>query len=101
MISGHGRLILHDGTDLPIGYRLVHNEYNSWCTGTLIGDVRVVDPGIFSKGVDIELEGRVRLVALITGYSERHLSFVAKYDRADTQELSSHRVSMLPDGVTR
>lgn len=82
MLSGHGRLILRDGTDVPIGYRLVHNEFSSWCSGTLIGDVRSVDPGDFSEGVNVELDGRFKLIALITGYSDRHLSFVAKFDRA-------------------
>jgi len=96
MLSGHGRLILHDGTDLPIGYRLVHNEYGSWCSGTLIGNVQSVAPGSFCEGVDVELDGRLRLVALITGYSERHLNFVAKYDGVYAQELSSRRVPGQP-----
>ena len=86
MFSGHGRLILRDGTDLPIGYRLVHNEFGSWCSGILIGDVRSVDPGSFCEGVDVELDGRYKLIALITGYSERHLSFVAKFEGAYAQE---------------
>ncbi len=79
MLSGHGRLILRDGTDLPIGYRLVHNEFGSWCSGTLIGDVSSVDPGSFGEGVNVELDGRYLLVVLITAYSDRHLSFVANF----------------------
>lgn len=86
MLSGHGRLILRDGTCRPIGYRLVHNELGSCCSGTLIGDMRSVDPGSFCEGVGVELDGRYKLVALITHYSERHLRFVAKFEGAYAEE---------------
>lgn len=66
MKSGQGRLILRDGTDLPIAYRLVHNEYGSWCSGTLIGDIRSVDPGSFSQGMRAELEDESDIVLLVT-----------------------------------
>jgi len=80
MKSGQGRLILRDGTDLPIAYRLVHNEYGSWCSGTLIGDIRSVDPGSFSQGMRAKLEDGYDIVLLVTAYSDRHLSFVARFD---------------------
>ena len=80
MKSGQGRLILRDGTDLPIAYRLVHNEYGSWCSGTLIGDIRSVDPGSFSQGMRAQLGNGHEIVLLVTAYSDRHLSFVAKFD---------------------
>jgi len=78
MISGHGRLILRDGTELPVGYCLFYAHCFSWCSGMLIGNIRSVDPGTFSKPIEVALDdGRV-LLALGTGHSDRHVRFVAQ-----------------------
>ncbi len=79
MKSGHGRLILRDGTDLPIGYRLVFDEFGHWCSGTLIGNIRSVDPGRFCEDMTAQLDDNSEIVLLVTGYSDRHVSFVASY----------------------
>ncbi|RYF30718.1 MAG: hypothetical protein EOO23_04490 [Comamonadaceae bacterium] len=80
MKSGQGRLILRDGTDLPIGYRLMHNEYGLWCSGTLIGDLRSVDPGRFTHGLKALLADGTYIALLVTGHSDRHVTFVGKYE---------------------
>ncbi len=80
MKSGQGRLILRDGTDRPIGYRLMHNEFGDWCSGTLIGDMRSVDPGGFGHGLKAQLADGTAIALMVTGHSDRHVTFVAKYD---------------------
>ncbi len=80
MKSGQGRLILRDGTDRPIGYRLMHNEFGPWCGGTLMGDIRSVDPGTFSHGLKVELADGTTIALLVTGHSDRHLTFVGTYE---------------------
>ena len=86
MQSGHGRLILRDGTDLPIGYRLAYDGFGHWCSGTLIGNIRSVDPGSFSKNMVAQLDDNSEIVLLVIGYSDRHVSFVASFDAAPTVE---------------
>ncbi|MGF7055623.1 hypothetical protein GGC47_004836 [Bosea sp. OAE752] len=76
MKSGHGRVILRDGTELSIGYCFAQNESGSVCQGTLIGDIRSVDPGSFSNSFSLVLSGGEELVALATAYSDRHINFV-------------------------
>jgi len=80
MKSGHGRLILCDGTDLPIAYRLQSDQLGHWCTGTLIGDVRSADPGGFGEGLKARLDDGRDIALLVTGYSDRYISFVATFD---------------------
>ncbi len=83
MKSGQGRLILRDGRDVPIGYRLMHNELGNWCNGTLIGDMRSVDPGGFSHGLKADLADGNSIALLVTGHSDRHVTFVARYEPGD------------------
>lgn len=76
MKSGHGRLILRDGTDLPIGYCLFRSEAAGGCCGILIGNIRSVDRGSFLKPIHIALDDGNALVAHVIGHSERHVRFV-------------------------
>ena len=92
MKSGQGRLILRDGTDLPIGYRLVYNEFGCWCGGTLIGDMRSVDPGGFCEGLKAKLDDNSEIALLVTGYSDRHVSFVAKFELGTSLDRGNARV---------
>ncbi len=80
MKSGHGRLILRDGTDLPIAYRLQSDQLGHWCTGTLIGCISSADPGGFGEGLKARLDDGRDISLLVTGYSDRYISFVATFD---------------------
>lgn len=79
MKSGHGRLILRDGTDVPIGYHLAHDDPRLWCQGTLIGDMRSIDPGSFCKDLRVDLDDGIKMVVLVTAHSDRHISFVGNF----------------------
>ncbi|MGF7056105.1 hypothetical protein GGC47_005321 [Bosea sp. OAE752] len=63
MKSGHGRSILRDGTDLSIGYCFAQNESGPGCQGTLIGNIRSVDPGSFGNSFRLVLYEGEELVA--------------------------------------
>lgn len=81
MKSGHGRLILRDGTDLPIGYCLFRSEVGVGCYGILIGNIRSVGQDRFLKPIKITLNNGDALVAYDTGHSERHVRFVTNLGR--------------------
>uniref|UniRef100_A0A9E7ZYL7 Uncharacterized protein n=1 Tax=Bosea sp. NBC_00436 TaxID=2969620 RepID=A0A9E7ZYL7_9HYPH len=78
MKSGHGRLILRDGSDVAVSYLL--NDFGSWCSGTLIGDMTAVGPADFSRGLKVRLEDGPDLVPMVIGHSEIHLTFAARYN---------------------
>lgn len=76
MEPGHGRLLLRDGTDLPIGYCLIRSQTTNGCRGILIGNIRSVDRRIFLKPIKIALNDGSAFVAHAIGHSERHVRFV-------------------------
>jgi len=80
--SGHGRLILRDGSDVAVSYLL--NDFGSWCSGTLIGDMKAVSPDDFSHGLKVRLEDCSDLVPMIIGHSEIHVTFAARYNARTT-----------------
>jgi len=76
MNPGHGRLILRDGTDLPIGYCLFRSHAADGCCGILIGNIRSIDRGSFLKPIKIALDDGNAFVARVISHSERHVRFV-------------------------
>lgn len=82
MKSGHGRLILRDGSDVAVSYLL--NDFGSWCSGTLIGDMTAIGPADFSRGLKVRLEHGPDLVPMVIGHSEIHLTFAARYNARTT-----------------
>lgn len=83
MKSGHGRLILRDGSDVAVSYLL--NDFGSWCSGTLIGDMTAVSPADFSHGLKVRLEDGPDLVPMVIGHSEIHVTFAARYNARTTR----------------
>lgn len=84
MQSGHGRLILRDGTDLPVGYCLLSSPIAQGCRGILIGNIRSIDRNAYLKPIHIALADGHAFVAHIISHSERHIRFVT-----DNSQLSS------------
>lgn len=76
MKSGHGRLILRDGTDIPIGYSLLRSESTNGCRGILIGQIRSVDWSCFLEPIRIALDNGRAFAAHVVTHSERHVVFV-------------------------
>jgi hypothetical protein len=76
MQPGHGRLILRDGTDLLVGYCLLHCYTAGGCRGILIGNIRSIDRNAFLKPIQIALADGHAFVAHVIGHSERHIRFV-------------------------
>jgi len=77
MQSGHGRLILRDGTDLPVGYCLLQPLATEGCRGILMGNIRSLDPKALQKSIQIALDDESTFAAVVIGLSERHVRFVA------------------------
>lgn len=75
MQPGHGRLILRDGTDLLVGYCLLHCYTAGGCRGILIGNIRSVDQSAFLKPIKIALDEGNAFVAHVVSHSERHIRF--------------------------
>ncbi|MCA0421151.1 hypothetical protein [Bosea beijingensis] len=75
MQSGHGRLILRDGTDLLVGYFLLHSHAAGGCRGILIGNIRSIDRSSFLKPIKIALDEGNAFVAHVISHSERHIRF--------------------------
>lgn len=84
MKSGHGRLILRDGTDLRIGYCLFRSEAAHGCRGILIGNIRSLDQDIFHKPIEIGLGDGSALVAHVISHSERHVRFVTSPEQLNS-----------------
>lgn len=76
MNSGQGRLILCDGTDLPIGYCLFRSEPAVGRCGVLIGNIRSVDRDSFLRPIRIALSDGNAFSAHVISHSERHVRFV-------------------------
>jgi len=76
MQPGHGRLILRDGTDLLVGYCLLHSKSAGGCHGILIGNIRSVDQTAFLKPIRIALDEGNAFIAHVVSHSERHIRFV-------------------------
>lgn len=76
MQPGHGRLILRDGTDLPVGYCLLPSRTAEGCRGILIGNIRSIDRNAFLKPIQIALDDGHPFVAQVISHSERHIRFV-------------------------
>jgi hypothetical protein len=77
MHPGHGRLILRDGTDLPVGYCLLPPQAAEGCRGILIGNIRSIDRNAFLKPIRIALEDdEPAFMAHVISHSERHVRFV-------------------------
>lgn len=79
MHPGHGRLILPDGTDLPVGYCLLHSRAANGLRGILIGNIRSIDQSAFLKPIKIVLGDRDAFVAHVIGHSERHIRFATDF----------------------
>jgi hypothetical protein len=75
MQPGHGRLILRDGTDLLVGYCLLHSHAAGGCRGILIGNIRSIDQSAFLKPIKIVLDEGNAFVAHVVSHSERHIRF--------------------------
>ena len=75
MKAGHGRLILHDGTDLLVGYCFVHSRAANDCRGILIGNIRSIDQNTFSGPIKVAFDGENPFVAHVVSHSERHIRF--------------------------
>ena len=75
MKPGQGRLILRDGTDLPVGYCLLDSEAAHGCRGILIGNIRSIDQSAFLKPIQIALGEGKAFVARVVSRSERHIRF--------------------------
>lgn len=82
MKSGQGRLILPDGKELTAGYRIASQEHGNRCQGTVIGDLRSVDPGLFAHQLKFVSGNDLNLSLLVMNYSDRHLTFIGE-DQSD------------------
>ncbi|MGN6097596.1 MAG: hypothetical protein ACTHP8_15325 [Bosea sp. (in: a-proteobacteria)] len=75
MKSGHGRLILREGIELPVGYCLLHSHGANGCDGILIGNIRSIDQKTFLKPIRILLDEGRAFMAHVVSHSERHIRF--------------------------
>jgi hypothetical protein len=78
MQPGQGRLILRDGTDLPVGYCLLDSEGAHGCRGILIGNIRSIDQNAFLKPIQLVLGEGNALFAHVVSRSERHIRFATE-----------------------
>lgn len=78
MKSGHGRLILRDGTDVSLEYRLATAEGGTQRQGTLIGDLSTIDPGEFTYKVRYVPADGEAFALLVTTFTDRHLAFICE-----------------------
>lgn len=88
MKSGQGRLILRDGTDVPLEYRIAHQEFGSRCQGSLIGDLSTVNPGIFAERLQFISSDGMKVALLVTNYSDSHLTFIGDYELGGSSDGS-------------
>lgn len=82
MKSGHGKLTLHSGMDLALEYRIAPQHFGSWCQGALIGNLAEVDHGAFAERLNFVTASGLKLVLLVTGFSDTHLTFVGEFEDA-------------------
>lgn len=80
MEPGHGRLILRDGTDLPVGYCILQSQAADGCRGILIGNIRSIDAKAFLTPIKLSLGEQHVFAAHVISHSERHVRFVSILD---------------------
>lgn len=77
MKVGQGRLILRDGTFVPLDYCLATLKDSTRRHGTLIGDLSKIDTEEFARRLRyIPVDGP-ELTLLITTFGDRQLTFVS------------------------
>ncbi len=101
MSPGHGRLILRDGTDLPIGYCLFRSQAAGGCRGILIGNIRSVDQSSLLKPIKIAPDDGNAFVAHVISHSERHVRFATSLDQLISRSKRSGDRRGRPLAVSR
>ncbi|HEV7324362.1 MAG TPA: hypothetical protein VGN91_04790 [Bosea sp. (in: a-proteobacteria)] len=101
MQAGHGRLILRDGTELPVGYCLLPSQTAEGCRGILIGSIRSIDRNAFLKPIQIALADGHAFVAQVISHSERHIRFVTNRGQLSSQTKVDLRRDCRPVAASR
>ncbi|WP_139218978.1 hypothetical protein [Bosea sp. CRIB-10] len=101
MQPGHGRLILRDGTDLPVGYCLLPSPIAGDCRGILIGNIRSIDRNAFLKPIQIALADGHAFVAHVISHSERHIRFVTNNSQLSSRADVGIRGNYRPIAASR
>lgn len=76
MKSGQGRLILRDGTDVPLDFCLATLKDGTRRHGTLMGDLTKVDVGEFAYKVRFVPADGEEFVLLVTSFNDNCLTFL-------------------------
>lgn len=79
MKSGQGRLILRDGTDVPLQFSFT-DPNGARRHGSLIGDLSQIDPGEFAYKLRYALADGNTIALLVTKFSDKHLTFIVDFD---------------------
>ena len=101
MQPGHGRLILRDGTDLPVGYCLLQSQGAGGCRGILIGNIRSLDQNALLKPIQIALDNEPAFAALVISHSERHVRFATNLGQLSSRAQARIRLDSRPVAVSR
>lgn len=79
MKSGQGRLILRDGTDVPLQFSFT-DPNGVRRHGSLIGDLNQIDRGEFAYKLWYALADGNTIALLVTKFSDKHLTFIVDFD---------------------
>jgi hypothetical protein len=77
MKSGQGRLILRDGTDVPLDYCLATLKDGTRRHGSLIGDLSKIDKGEFAYLARYVPADGEEFALLVTTFNDNYLTFVS------------------------
>ncbi|WP_114853052.1 hypothetical protein [Bosea caraganae] len=77
MKSGHGRLILRDGMDVPLDYCMAALKEGARRHGSLIGDLSKIDAGEFAYTIRYVPADDDEFTLLVTTFHDNYLTFVS------------------------
>lgn len=93
MKSGQGRLILRDGTDVPLQFSFT-DPNGAGRHGSLIGDLSQIDPGEFAYRLRYVPAHGNTIALLVTNFSDKHLTFIVDFDERAINDGRSNEPSL-------